>query len=214
MIPEDDHVVETLASDTFEEPLANRIQIRGLLRNVTPLLTCFRMALHPSIGLENSAPVTFLKKKRGKKRKRTSRASRRSVLLAIVLSLSCGGGPSRNGLASCPSIPDRSPADSAAMAQLPVGEPGRGAAVFERECWKCHAPRPVDRGSRLFRGYPRLDCRPYMARVSDAYLATVISSGGPAVGLDSAMKPFGGQLSPSEISDVIAYLRFAAQQEQ
>ena len=53
-----------------------------------------------------------------------------------------------------------------------------------------------------------------MARVSDAYLATVISSGGPAVGLDSAMKPFGGQLSPSEISDVIAYLRFAAQQEQ
>lgn len=144
----------------------------------------------------------------------TSRASRRSVLLAIFLSLSCGGGPSPNELTSCPSIPDRSPANSAAMAQLPVGEPGRGAAVFERECWKCHAPRPIDRGSRLFRGYPRLNCRPYMARVSDAYLATVISSGGPAVGLDSAMKPFGGQLSPSEISDVIAYLRFAAQQEQ
>jgi hypothetical protein len=34
ILPEDDHVVETLASDTSEESLADRIQIRGLRRNV------------------------------------------------------------------------------------------------------------------------------------------------------------------------------------
>ncbi len=142
------------------------------------------------------------------------RTSMGSLALAIFLSLSCGCALAPNELASCPTIRDWSPANSAGTAQLPVGEPDRGATVFERECSNCHAPRPTDRGSFLFGDYPRLDCPPYMARVSDAYLATVISSGGPAVGLDSAMKPFGGQLSPSEISDVIAYLRSAAGQEQ
>ncbi len=138
---------------------------------------------------------------------------RRSVVLVAFVCLSCGGPPP-DQLASCPSIPTWRSPDSAAITQLLGGESDRGAALFQRECSKCHAPRLIDRGSRLFWGYPRLNCRPYLARVSDAYLATVIYSGGPAVGLDSAMKPFGGQLSPSEISDVIAYLRFAAQQEQ
>ncbi len=97
------------------------------------------------------------------------------------------------------------------MARIPVGQAERGAGLFERECAKCHAPRVIERASRLFWDYPRLDCPAYLARVSDAYLARVISAGGPAVGLDSAMKSFGEVLSPSEISDVVAYLRSAPQ---
>jgi hypothetical protein len=40
ILPEDDHVVEALASDTSEEPLADRIQIRGLRRIVENDDTC------------------------------------------------------------------------------------------------------------------------------------------------------------------------------
>ena len=72
---------------------------------------------------------------------------------------------------------------------------------------RCHDPRVEARDSRLFRSYPRLDCSPWLARVSDAYLYQVIAEGGTAVGRSELMKPFGSQLSESEILSLIAFLR-------
>ncbi len=110
-----------------------------------------------------------------------------------------------NELAPCATGPVGAPL---VAARAPAGgDAARGARLFEAECARCHSPLVAERGSRLFRGYPRLDCAAYLARVSDAYLATVISAGGAAVGLDDAMKAFGERLTPEEIADLVAHLR-------
>jgi len=91
---------------------------------------------------------------------------------------------------------------------LPAGgEAARGATLFAAECAKCHSPLVLERASRLFRGYPRLDCAGFLSAASDAYLAEVILHGGEAVGLDDAMKPFAGRLGSRDVADLIAYLR-------
>jgi len=128
------------------------------------------------------------------------------LLPLVPLVLSCAG-TSPTELAGCPIGPVRG-APFGAAAPIPAGgDAARGARLFEAECSRCHAPRIGERGSRLFRAYPRLDCAPYLERADDAYLGTVISAGGAAVGLDDAMKPFGERLAPAEIADLVAYLR-------
>ena len=122
----------------------------------------------------------------------------------------CAAAPEGDGSAVCPPNPD-----PAVLASLPyvdplAGNPERGVALFERECAKCHSRLLAARGSRFFRAYPRLDCREYLARASDAYLLTVIAEGGPAVGRDDAMKPFRDVLNDSQLADLIAHLRVDA----
>lgn len=133
---------------------------------------------------------------------------RRSLFLLLLLACA---GPPPDEIASCPA----GPGPEVRVAEVPrlpaAGVAARGAPLFEAECARCHAPRVAERDSRLFRGYPRLDCATYLERASDAYLTTVISAGGPAVGLDAAMKPFGERLSPVEIADLVAYLRAAVE---
>jgi len=130
------------------------------------------------------------------------------LLPLAALLLSCAGA-SPTELAGCPIGPVRGAAFGAAAPLPPGGAAARGARLFEEECSRCHAPRIAERGSRLFRSYPRLDCAAYLERADDAYLATVISAGGAAVGLDEAMKPFGERLTSAEIADLVAYLRAA-----
>ena len=65
----------------------------------------------------------------------------------------------------------------------------------------------ADRGSRVYRGYPRLDCADWLASVSDAYLATVILRGGEPFGLETVMKPFEEELSPQQVADAVAFVR-------
>lgn len=122
--------------------------------------------------------------------------------------ISCAGTPAPDAIASCPSELGTH-ADLEPSAE-PIGEPARGAPLFAAECAKCHSRHIIDRSSSLFRGYPRLDCASYHANVTDGYLHRVISEGGPAVGLDSVMKPFGEQLSDQQIADLVAYLRSLA----
>ena len=83
----------------------------------------------------------------------------------------------------------------------------RGEALFETHCAGCHSAGTADRASFVFRKYPRLDCDEYLSTTTDAYLFKVISQGGAAVGLDSTMRPFNGQLSQTEIADLIAFMR-------
>jgi mono/diheme cytochrome c family protein len=85
------------------------------------------------------------------------------------------------------------------------GDPVRGAEVFAAECARCHAPRLIERESRMFHGYPRLDC-PTPAATSPAYLHLAITEGGLAIERDKLMKPFEEKLTPEQIADLVAYL--------
>jgi mono/diheme cytochrome c family protein len=132
-----------------------------------------------------------------------------SMLLIVSLAISCAGAPPPGTLGPCPG-PLEDPSivypDAHEISTM-IGEPERGDTLFAAQCAKCHSARVVDRSSRLFRGYPRLDCASYHAEVSDGYLRRVIAQGGPSVGLDSTMRPFAMTLSEQEITDLIAYLR-------
>jgi len=118
----------------------------------------------------------------------------------------CGSTP-KTGIATCPPAPDPEALAALSFEPAPAGDVESGAALFERECARCHSREISARGSRLFRGYPRLDCPGYLARVSDPYLITVISDGGPAVGRRDLMKPFSETLTEQEIADLVAFLR-------
>jgi len=132
-----------------------------------------------------------------------------AAAVALVLAVAGCTGPPPDSLAPCPSGPTGARGVEL-VSGLPAGDAARGAGVFEQHCARCHAPRVGDRESRLFGGYPRLDCDSWLATVSDARLATVVLRGGEPFGLDSAMKPFAGTLSRAEVADVVAFLRAGA----
>ncbi len=124
-----------------------------------------------------------------------------------ALALSCASGPS-SGPAPCPPAgPSQRPEQLIFPPGLVDGDAARGEALFAAQCARCHSHDVSDRGSRLFRAYPRLDCADWLAGVSDAYLFRIISEGGEAMGKQALMKPFSDQLSGQEISDLVAYLR-------
>ena len=140
-------------------------------------------------------------------------------LVNAVLALACAGSPAPDTLAICATgerpipdvVTDGDPELESQLGRSTQSDAANGGLLFAQECTKCHAPRVIERDSRLFRGYPRLDCSEYLAKVSDGYLHTVIEKGGEAVGLASAMKPFEGKLSADEIADLIAFIRSAEQ---
>jgi mono/diheme cytochrome c family protein len=133
----------------------------------------------------------------------TRRLASFGLLLAVT---GCGSTPD-TGIAACPPAPDPEVLAALSFEAAPAGDLEGGAALFERECARCHSRAISARGSRLFRGYPRLDCPDYLARVSDPYLFTAISDGGPAVGRKDLMKPFSETLTEQEIADLVAFLR-------
>lgn len=133
-----------------------------------------------------------------------------SALLAfamLALPSGCATGPAE-GPAACPA-PETSPRPEQLIMPpgLVDGDPARGEALFTAWCTRCHSSDVADRESRMFRGYPRLDCGEWVATVSDVYLFRIISEGGEAFGKQAVMKPFSDELSPAEISDLVAYLR-------
>ena len=135
------------------------------------------------------------------------RLGRLPVIGSCVIWLACGGGPA-SGPAACPAGPP-----AAAFARLPspptlaAGDPIRGGILFGEQCTRCHSEDVAQRGSRFFRGYPRLDCADWVSGVSDGYLYTVIAQGGVSVGKPEVMTGFDEFLSPLQISDLVAYLR-------
>ena len=128
----------------------------------------------------------------------------RGVALCLCLA-ACAGSPPPDSLGRCAS----GATQAVTLHEVPMeaGDASQGAQLFAASCAKCHAQLVSERSSRLFRGYPRLDCDAYLDRASDAYLWKAIASGGSSVGLDEAMKPFDSQLTPGQIADLIAYLR-------
>jgi len=135
---------------------------------------------------------------------------RRGALAAALLAAwalpGCAGAPA-SGPADCAAPPDPAALAASASVEPPSGAATRGAALFERECQRCHSPRRQDRESRFFRGYPRLDCADYLSTAPPGYLFTAIAEGGPAVGRSEAMKPFAEVLSQQQIADLVTFLR-------
>lgn len=131
-------------------------------------------------------------------------------LALALLGVACAGAPDPTALGPCPQ-----PADAAVLAALegqaqpPEGDAALGADVFAAECARCHAPRLIDRDSRMFHDYPRLDC-PSTAAMNPAYLHLAIAEGGLAIQRDKLMKPFAETLTPKQIADTVAYLRAGA----
>jgi mono/diheme cytochrome c family protein len=141
-----------------------------------------------------------------------ARVARNALAPLVVLSLGlalagCVGAPAPDAIAQCPMPPDANLTSALPALEGPGGSAGRGATLFERECVKCHSRQLAARGSRFFMAYPRLDCPDYLALASDSYLRLVIAEGGPAVGRDEAMQPFGQVLGAQGLADVLAYLR-------
>lgn len=125
--------------------------------------------------------------------------------MTLLFASACAGPADPEARAACPS--GERPASEPARLAAGRGDAERGRVLFEQECARCHSPRIVDRGSRLFRGYPRLDCGDFIAAQTDGYLHRVIHDGGESVGLDPLMKPFGEQLDAGAIDDLVRYLR-------
>ena len=130
---------------------------------------------------------------------------KRCAVLVLVL-VGCSGTP-EGGVAVCPASPDPEVLAALPAEAAPAGDAARGAALFERECARCHSADLAARGSRLFRGYPRLDCAEYLGKAPPAYLFKAIAEGGAAIGRDDLMKPFAEILSSEEIADLVAFLR-------
>jgi cytochrome c oxidase cbb3-type subunit 3/ubiquinol-cytochrome c reductase cytochrome c subunit len=80
------------------------------------------------------------------------------------------------------------------------GDPGRGQAVYERQCRRCHGTE-TQRVSAVHLANPIL-----LETASDAFLRYAVENGRPP----TSMVPWKGALSPQEIEDVVAYLRSMA----
>lgn len=134
-----------------------------------------------------------------------------AAICILMCALACAGSSEPGQLAACPAGVRPALGLSQHAKPLAPGSAARGAELFARECAKCHSRLVSARGSRLFRGYPRLDCPKFVASVTDGYLHTVIAHGGPAVGLDAAMKPFAEKLGTGAVADLVGFLRSLGQ---
>lgn len=80
------------------------------------------------------------------------------------------------------------------------GDVGRGGKVYAAQCESCHGTAD-QRGNAVHLANPM-----FLASASDAYLRVAIVEGRPG----TVMEPWQNKLTPSEIEDVVAYVRSLA----
>lgn len=78
-----------------------------------------------------------------------------------------------------------------------TGSAQRGAAIYARECQKCHGDATT-RVNAVHLANPQ-----FLAAASDAFIRHAIAAGRPG----TPMEAFGGRLSPQDIDDVVAFVR-------
>ncbi len=90
-----------------------------------------------------------------------------------------------------------------------------GAKINTEKCAKCHGAGGKGDGSGLKK--IEADVKPVdwtskaaMAKLSDRDLATIIKSGGKAIGKSALMPTYQGKLTDPQVADVIAYIRSLA----
>lgn len=85
-----------------------------------------------------------------------------------------------------------------------------GKAKYDQMCVACHGASGKGDGvaASALNPKPRnLADQAYMSKRTDADLTKVIKSGGAAAGLSASMAPFGGTLSDTDITNIVAYIR-------
>jgi mono/diheme cytochrome c family protein/rhodanese-related sulfurtransferase len=96
----------------------------------------------------------------------------------------------RGGAAAPPPLPGKAS----------KGDPKKGATVYATHCETCHGTA-TQRGNAVHLANPM-----FLETASDAYLRVAINEGRPG----TAMEPWKGKLSGTEIEDAIAYIRSLA----
>lgn len=127
-------------------------------------------------------------------------------LLVLAFALGCASPPLVPTAARCP-VPGPRPAAEARVAAH--GDAARGERLFGDTCQGCHAPAAPLRSPEAPADAPRLDCPEWLAEVSDAYLYDAINRGPGRYG-HGGQAPLGEQLTPADVSDLVAYLRSQA----
>ena len=93
-----------------------------------------------------------------------------------------------------------------------AGDPAAGAKLFVGHCARCHGPRGKGDGPDL----AKLDVdtppddwtnKETNAELSEYKIIKIVTGGGPAVDESAKMPAFGSKLSPSQIQDLVAFIR-------
>jgi mono/diheme cytochrome c family protein len=96
------------------------------------------------------------------------------------------------------------------VAPVAAADAAAGEARFKQLCSACHGPTGRGDGPAAagLKPKPRsfADAQ-WQASVNDEHLRTVISKGGPAVGLAPTMTAWGHALKGDQLEDVIAFIR-------
>jgi len=82
----------------------------------------------------------------------------------------------------------------------------RGEVVFKTNCILCHGIKANGKG-RAAKLYNPPPANLTKSDKNDDYKTMIITYGGQAMGRSEFMPPWGEQLTPQEITDVVAYLR-------
>jgi mono/diheme cytochrome c family protein len=121
--------------------------------------------------------------------------------------------PSGEAAASAPPSGEAAAGETAA-ATLPLPDLGydarEGRALFQYYCSTCHGAEGHGDGFNAYNLDPKprdLSDPAFQAGRSDAELAAVIRSGGPAAGLSTGMPPWGRTLAERRIRELVIYLR-------
>jgi mono/diheme cytochrome c family protein len=83
----------------------------------------------------------------------------------------------------------------------------RGEPIFQRYCSGCHGSDGRGGGKNFMPHVGALNKKGHTELLDDAYVASIITEGGPAFGKSGYMPSFKGTLSPEDIADVIAFVR-------
>jgi mono/diheme cytochrome c family protein len=124
----------------------------------------------------------------------------------LLLAAACASPPAVAPDAACPAPGPR----IAPQGRLgTAGDAERGERLFADACQGCHADVAALRAPEAPANAPRLDCPAWLAEASDAYLYDAISRGPGRYG-HADQPPMGLQLTPTDVSDLVAYLRSLA----
>jgi len=115
-------------------------------------------------------------------------------------------------------IPDRTPGVPDATIEkylgAPEGVPADGRKLFVFHCTACHGPNGQGDGMLADTLFARNNTRPrdltdslYLAKLSDQDLFVAVSLGGAHIGKSPFMPSWTVALSPTEIKDLVAYVR-------
>lgn len=135
------------------------------------------------------------------------------LVISAVLLAACGGGGSSSGSSSSGSGLKRNntPADFASIKDPFAGNADAvtaGKSVFENNCVTCHGAEGKGDGPAGASLNPKPANLQLTVKETDAaYMHWVVTEGGAAAGLSSAMPAFKGVLSDDDIWKVVTYLR-------